>query len=75
MEKMPIPNATNDQRTKLIELVKTQLILHADYAKLHSTDSNRRVELDEYITRTDKAIDLFVTHLYGLAEKDMVLLG
>lgn len=73
MEKMPIPDATDAQRQKLMELVKKQLNFHAELASLHSTDSNRRFEIEEYITRTDHQIDVLVANLYGLDESVLSL--
>jgi hypothetical protein len=73
MEKMPIPDATDAQRQKLMELVKKQLNFHAELASLHSTDSYQRAEIKEYITRTDRQIDVLVANLYGLDESVLSL--
>ena len=75
MEKMPIPTATDVQRTKLIALVQKQLAYHAELAGLETTASDRRFEVKDAIRKTDSAIDVLVSNLYGVDEHDVALLG
>jgi hypothetical protein len=66
---LPVPEATERQMTKMVELVETMLKLHKDLPKAKTPHEQESIQ--RRIAATDKSIDALVYELYGLTEKEV----